>query len=138
MKQNKPYDNELFKASRMLNAFTVEGEDYVMTVVLGLFDDIYQYDEEGLVTHCISAIESLINILPRVFKIEVSPHVDKAQVFVSLMGGVSNAEIDQLVEAFSGTLMEPIEEVATVAGVVSNVEIITEAMGDYYKIRALK
>jgi hypothetical protein len=135
MKQNKPYENELFKASRMLNAFTVEGEDYAVTVVLGLFDDIYQYDEEGLITHCTSAVEPLVDIFPKVFKIEVSPRVDKTQVFISLIGGVSNAEIDQLVEAFSGVLMEPIEEVSTIAGVVSNVEIMTEAMGNYYKIK---
>jgi len=135
MKRNTTYKNELFTAERMLNAFIVKTEDHEIAVVIGLSEEIYQYDEEGLISHCVTSLEHLVNLYPKIYKIEIINAEEKTLVFVSLNDGVSNEEADIVATAFDGVVMEPINEEVIEGIVKTHLEIVTESMNSYFKVK---
>ena len=135
MKRNKSYKNELFTATKLMDAFLVRTEDHEFRMALGLSDAVYQYDEEGLITYCTTAIEPLVSLYPRIVKVELFNEENKTTILISVSGGISNAEVDELIEVFDGVLIEPLEEEMLNGFLFTLVEIETKDMNEYYKVR---
>ena len=135
MKRNTSYKNELFTATRLLNAFTVATEDNEITIVLGLSDSIYQYAEEELITCIVSALEPLVNLYFKVYKVELINEAGATTVYVSVSDSMTNAEVAAIAEAFGSTVTEPIVEEESANGFVTHMEFVTTDLDDYFKVR---
>ena len=135
MKRNISYKNELFSATRLLNAFSVATEDNEITIVLGLSDSIYQYAEEELITYIVSVLEPLVNLYFKVYKVEVINEAGATTVYVSMSGSMNNAEIEAIAGAFDSTVTEPIVEEESASGFVTHIEFVTTELDEYFKIR---
>lgn len=135
MKRNTSYKNELFTATRLLNAFTVATEDNEITIVLGLSENIYQYAEEELITHIVSVLEPLVNLYFKVYKVELINEAGTTTVYVSVSDSVTNAEVETIAEAFGTTVTEPLVEEESANGFVTHMEFETTELDEYFKVR---